>query len=123
MMCFALLASNSHLSADNLHLPGQRNTDGIDAGVNMSKDVLLVTQNLLQQFGGKPAAVERGMIIAPPRRYLCLRLRRYGCALRVQCSTRWIRVISRRAFEAYLEVEYHKAWVGNFRTLFVSFGH
>ncbi|CAE6434276.1 unnamed protein product [Rhizoctonia solani] len=61
MMCFALLASNSHLSADNLHLPGQRNTDGVDAGVNMSKDIILVTQNLLQQFGGKPAAVERGM--------------------------------------------------------------
>ncbi|KAJ1310495.1 hypothetical protein OPQ81_007228 [Rhizoctonia solani] len=62
MMCFALLASNSHLSIDNRPLPGQRHTDGLDAAVNMlSKETLLVTQNLLQQFGGKPAAVERGM--------------------------------------------------------------
>ncbi|CAE6471332.1 unnamed protein product [Rhizoctonia solani] len=62
MMCFALLASNSHLSSDNRPLPGQRHTDGLDTAVNMlSKENLLVTQNLLQQFGGKPAAVERGM--------------------------------------------------------------
>ncbi|CAE6420224.1 unnamed protein product [Rhizoctonia solani] len=62
MMCFALLASNSNLSSDNRPLPGQRHTDGLDAAVNMlSKETLLVTQNLLQQFGGKPAAVERGM--------------------------------------------------------------
>ncbi|KAH7340172.1 Non-repetitive/WGA-negative nucleoporin C-terminal-domain-containing protein [Rhizoctonia solani] len=62
MMCFALLASNSHLSSDNRPLPGQRHADGLDTAVNMlSKESLLVTQNLLQQFGGKPAAVERGM--------------------------------------------------------------
>ncbi|CAE6524856.1 unnamed protein product [Rhizoctonia solani] len=62
MMCFALLASNSHLSMDNRPLPGQRHMDGLDAAVNMmSKEILLVTQNVLQQYGGKPAAVERGI--------------------------------------------------------------
>jgi hypothetical protein len=75
MMCFALLSSNSHLSADNRpstslsvsHI-GQRFTDGLDGSVNvLSKDTLLVTQNLLQQFGGRPAAVERGTFKA----YIC----------------------------------------------------
>lgn len=67
-MCFALLSSNSHLSADNRPTAslsasriGQRFTDGLDGSANvLNKDTLLVTQNLLQQFGGKPAAVERG---------------------------------------------------------------
>ncbi|KAG8684883.1 hypothetical protein FRC09_015089, partial [Ceratobasidium sp. 395] len=70
MMCFALLSANSHIAVDGrpaLNLStsriGQRLlNDALDAGSSaLSKDALLVTQNLLQQFGGKPAAVERGM--------------------------------------------------------------
>lgn len=71
MMCFALLSSNSHISAESratMSLSssriGQRLfSDGLDGtSSTLSKDMLLITQNLLQQFGGKPTAVERGTL-------------------------------------------------------------
>lgn len=76
MMCFALLSSNSHISSESRATMGlassrigQRSfADGLDATSSaLSKDTLLITQNLLQQFGGKPAAVERGTSNVPFR--------------------------------------------------------
>ncbi|QRV86756.1 non-repetitive/WGA-negative nucleoporin carboxy-terminal protein [Ceratobasidium sp. AG-Ba] len=68
MMCFALLSANSHIAVDGRAALGASTAhqrlfnEALDAGASgLSKDTLLITQNLLQQFGGKPTAVERGM--------------------------------------------------------------